>query len=95
MVGAPVEFLSFLEAIRTGGGGVVSPDMARAMMSNQTGDLAIVTNGPGLGFGFGGAVARSTPRSRPRRTRRASGSGAASTATAGSSTRRASSASWS
>jgi CubicO group peptidase (beta-lactamase class C family) len=56
MVGAPVEFLSFLEAIRTGGGGIVSPDMARAMMSNQTGDLAIVTNGPGWGFGFGGAV---------------------------------------
>jgi CubicO group peptidase (beta-lactamase class C family) len=26
------------------------------MMSNQTGDLAIVTNGPGYGFGFGGAV---------------------------------------
>lgn len=56
MVGAPVEFLSFLEAIRTGGGGIVSPDMARAMMSNQTGDLPIVTNGPGYGFGFGGAV---------------------------------------
>jgi CubicO group peptidase (beta-lactamase class C family) len=56
MVGAPVEFLSFLEAIRTGGGGIVGPDMARAMMSNQTGDLAIVTNRPGWGFGFGGAV---------------------------------------
>jgi CubicO group peptidase (beta-lactamase class C family) len=56
MVGAPVEFLSFLEAIRTGGGGIVSPDMAGAMMSNQTGDLAIVTNGPGFGFGYGGAV---------------------------------------
>jgi CubicO group peptidase (beta-lactamase class C family) len=56
MVGTPVEFLNFLEAIRTGGGGVVSPDMARAMMTNQTGDLAIVTNGPGWGFGFGGAV---------------------------------------
>jgi CubicO group peptidase (beta-lactamase class C family) len=26
------------------------------MMTNQTGDLAIVTNGPGWGFGFGGAV---------------------------------------
>ena len=56
MVGAPVEFLSFLEAIRTGGGGIVSPAMAHAMMTNQTGDLAIVTNGPGWGFGFGGAV---------------------------------------
>jgi CubicO group peptidase (beta-lactamase class C family) len=56
MVGAPVEFLSFLEAIRTGGSGIVGPDMARAMMTNQTGDLPIVTNGPGWGFGFGGAV---------------------------------------
>jgi CubicO group peptidase (beta-lactamase class C family) len=56
MVGTAGEFLSFLEAIRTGGGGVVSPDMAGQMMRNQTGDLAIVTNGPGWGFGFGGAV---------------------------------------
>ncbi|WP_372783044.1 serine hydrolase domain-containing protein [Phenylobacterium sp.] len=56
MVGTAPEFLSFLEAIRTGGGGVVGADSARQMMSNQTGDLAIVTNGPGWGFGFGGAV---------------------------------------
>jgi len=56
MVGTAGEFLSFLEAIRTGGGGIVSPAMAGQMMRNQTGDLAIVTNGPGWGFGFGGAV---------------------------------------
>jgi len=56
MVGTAREFLSFLEAIRTGGGGVVSGDAARQMMSNQTGELPIVTNGPGWGFGFGGAV---------------------------------------
>ncbi|MGZ3404384.1 MAG: serine hydrolase domain-containing protein [Phenylobacterium sp.] len=56
MVGNAREFLRFLEAIRTGGGGVVSPAMARAMMTNQTGEAAIVTNGPGFGFGFGGAV---------------------------------------
>lgn len=56
MVGAAREFLSFLEAIRTGGGGVVGAATARAMMSNQTGELPIVTNGPGWGFGFGGAV---------------------------------------
>jgi CubicO group peptidase (beta-lactamase class C family) len=56
MVGTAREFLSFLEAIRTGGGGVVSGDAARQMMSNQTGGLPIVTNGPGWGFGFGGAV---------------------------------------
>jgi CubicO group peptidase (beta-lactamase class C family) len=56
MVGTAREVLSFLEAIRTGGGGVVSGDAARQMMSNQTGELPIVTNGPGWGFGFGGAV---------------------------------------
>ena len=56
MVGTAREFLSFLEAIRTGGGAVVSGDTARQMMSNQTGELPIVTNGPGWGFGFGGAV---------------------------------------
>jgi len=56
MVGTAPEFLRFLEAIRTGGGGVVSAETARQMMTNQTGDLPIVTNGPGWGFGFGGAV---------------------------------------
>jgi len=56
MVGTAREFLAFLEAIRTGGGGVVGPETARQMMSNQTGELPIVTNGPGWGFGFGGAV---------------------------------------
>jgi CubicO group peptidase (beta-lactamase class C family) len=56
MVGAAPEFLTFLEAIRTGGEGIVSPQMAAAMMTNQTGALPIITNGPGWGFGFGGAV---------------------------------------
>ncbi|WP_309607201.1 serine hydrolase domain-containing protein [Phenylobacterium sp.] len=56
MVGTAGEFLAFLEAIRTGGGGVVGAGMAAEMMRNQTGDLSIVTNGPGFGFGFGGAV---------------------------------------
>ena len=50
------DFLTFLEAMRTGGGGVVSSDTAKAMMTNQTGGHAIVTSGPGWGFGFGGAV---------------------------------------
>jgi CubicO group peptidase (beta-lactamase class C family) len=56
MVGTAGEFMAFLEAIRTGGAGVVAPATAAAMMSNQTGDLAIVTSGPGVGFGFGGAI---------------------------------------
>ena len=50
------DFLSFIEAIRQGGGGVVAKDTATAMMTNQTGEHLIVTSGPGVGFGFGGAV---------------------------------------
>jgi CubicO group peptidase (beta-lactamase class C family) len=50
------DFLTFLEAIRSGGGGVVSGETAQDMMTNQTGSHAIVTSGPGWGFGFGGAV---------------------------------------
>ena len=56
MVGRADAFLIFLEAIRTGGGGVVGPQTAAQMMANQTGDIPIVTNGPGFGFGYGGAV---------------------------------------
>lgn len=56
MVCSAPDFLTFLEAIRTGGGGVVQPATATAMMTNQTGGHAIVTSGPGWGFGFGGAV---------------------------------------
>lgn len=51
-----VDFLAFLETIRTGGAPVVSAETATAMMTNQTGSHAIITSGPGVGFGFGGAV---------------------------------------
>lgn len=50
------DFIAFLETIRTGGGAVVTPDTAKAMMTNQIGDLPVVISGPGIGFGFGGAV---------------------------------------
>jgi CubicO group peptidase (beta-lactamase class C family) len=50
------DFLTFLETIRQGGGSVVSAETAQDMMTNQTGERAIVTSGPGWGFGFGGAV---------------------------------------
>lgn len=49
------DFLTFLEAMRTGGGGVVSQATTQAMMSNQIGDIPTIS-GPGSGFGFGGAV---------------------------------------
>ena len=56
MVGSAPDVLKLLEAVRTGGGGALSPASAAAMLSNQIGDLAVVTHGPGWGFSFGGAV---------------------------------------
>lgn len=50
------DFLAFLEAVRTGGAPILRPETAAAMMSNQTGALEVVFNGPGYGFGFGGSV---------------------------------------
>lgn len=55
MVGTAADFLAFFEAIRTGGGDVVGPENAQAMMTNQTADLEVIS-GPGWGFGYGGAV---------------------------------------
>jgi CubicO group peptidase (beta-lactamase class C family) len=49
------DFLTFLEAMRTGGAGVVSEATTKAMMTNQIGDVPTIS-GPGSGFGFGGAV---------------------------------------
>jgi CubicO group peptidase (beta-lactamase class C family) len=57
MAGTAPDFLTFLEAIRSGGGGVLTGDSTRAMMSNQIGALRIdVEPTPSWGFGFGGAV---------------------------------------
>jgi len=56
MACSPTDFQTFLEAIVHGGAPLVSAETAQAMMTNQTGDRAIVTSGPGWGFGFGGAV---------------------------------------
>jgi CubicO group peptidase (beta-lactamase class C family) len=68
MVGTAGDMLTFIEAIRTGGGPIVSPETAAAMMTVQTGDLAILNRGPGWAFGFGGSVlidpaAAQTPQS--------------------------------
>jgi CubicO group peptidase (beta-lactamase class C family) len=56
MVGTAPEFLHFLETLRSGGGTIVKPDTAAAMMRNQVGDLPVSARGPGWGFGFGAAV---------------------------------------
>ncbi|WP_158815626.1 serine hydrolase [Methylocapsa sp. S129] len=57
MAGTAADFLAFLETLRRGGGGILTPDSVRAMMSNQIGALRINTEvTPSWGFGFGGAV---------------------------------------
>lgn len=57
MAGTATDFLRFLEAVRLGGGKVLSKESARLMMSNQIGPLRIdVEATPSWGFGFGGAV---------------------------------------
>jgi CubicO group peptidase (beta-lactamase class C family) len=50
MVGNAKDYLRFLEAIRTGGAGVLRPETAAAMTHNAIGDLA---SGPGFGWGLG------------------------------------------
>lgn len=56
MIGTAGDMLTFVEAIRTGGGPVVSRETTAAMMTPQTGDLPIPNRGPGWAFGYGGAV---------------------------------------
>jgi CubicO group peptidase (beta-lactamase class C family) len=50
MVGTAADYLSFIEALRTGGGGVLRPETAAAMTRNAIGDLS---SGPGYGWGLG------------------------------------------
>jgi len=67
MNGTADDVARFLETVRSGGGKVLKPATAKAMMTSQTGHLPIVM-GPGWGFGLGGAVltapkAAKTPQS--------------------------------
>jgi CubicO group peptidase (beta-lactamase class C family) len=50
MVGTAKDYLRFLEAIRTGGAGVIRPLTAAAMTRNAIGDLS---SAPGFGWGLG------------------------------------------
>ena len=56
MVGSAPDVLKLLEAVRTGGGPILSAPSAASMLANQIGDLVVTTHGPGWGFGFAGAV---------------------------------------
>lgn len=55
MAGTARDVLTFLEALRTGGGNVLTSTTVRAMMTDHVGARA-QTQGPGWGFGYGGAV---------------------------------------
>ena len=56
MVGTAGDVLKLLEAVRTGGGPILSQASAASMLSNQIGELVVTTHGPGWGFGYAGAV---------------------------------------
>ncbi len=55
MSGTAREFVRSLEAVRSGGGGLLKHETTRAMLTNQTGDSPVAL-GPGWGFGYGGAI---------------------------------------
>lgn len=55
MVGTAGDFLTFLEAVRTGGGPILSSETIQMMMTDHAGPQA-QTQGPGWGFGYGWAV---------------------------------------
>jgi len=57
MVGTAPGYLTFLEALRTGGGKMLQPKTAAAMTSHQIGDLQTMPmSGGKWGFGFGVGV---------------------------------------
>lgn len=58
MVGTAGDFLTFLEALRNGGGSILHRQTVEEMTVNQTGDFVIDPQVPGWGFGFGAAVLR-------------------------------------
>lgn len=55
MAGTAGDVLTFLEAIRTGGGPILTTDVVAMMLHDHVGPQA-ETQGPGWGFGYGGAV---------------------------------------
>lgn len=68
MVGTAGDVLTLLEAVRTGGNGLLKPETVAQMITDQTGPEAR-TQGPGWGFGLGWALlldpaAANTPQSK-------------------------------
>ena len=56
MAGTADDYLTFLEAIRLGGGPVMKPETAALMSRNAIGDIPVILMGPGYGFGLGAGV---------------------------------------
>jgi len=56
MAGTAVDFLAFLEAMRTGGAPVLRSETVARMTRNQIGDLPVDISGPGWGFGLMSAI---------------------------------------
>ncbi|MBB2190030.1 beta-lactamase family protein [Gluconacetobacter azotocaptans] len=56
LVGTAGEFLRFLEALRTGGGPILSPDSAAAFGRNAIGEVSMGPMNVGMRFGLGAAV---------------------------------------
>lgn len=57
MVGTALDVVTLLETIRTGGGSIMSPELAHAALTNQIGDVPML---PGKRFSFIGAVITSS-----------------------------------
>lgn len=55
MNGTADDVAVLLDLVRKGEGQLLAPETARAMMTNQVGNLTVI-KGPGWGFGYGGAV---------------------------------------
>lgn len=58
LIGTAADYILFLDAIAQGGGGILSPAMARRFVTHATGDAAASSPGPGLGWGLGVALMR-------------------------------------
>ena len=56
MSGTGDDYLTFLEALRQGGGAALKPQSAALMSTNAIGDLPVVLLGPGYGFSLGAGV---------------------------------------
>jgi CubicO group peptidase (beta-lactamase class C family) len=56
MAGTAEDYLTFLETLRRGGGGVLKAESAALMAQNAIGEIPVVLMGPGYGFSLGAGV---------------------------------------